>query len=86
MFNPLKAKDAIQAALSENPKQLEEWNKQADTDVPGVRKAIIAVAEKHGVKLSENDLKTAFKMAKPLLGKLPADKRQIVEQLISKIV
>lgn len=85
MFNPLKAAEIMKDELINNPALLREWNKLASTDPAKVRKDIIAVAEKHGVKMSEGELKLALKAGKPFLGKLNPDIKQDALELFDKL-
>lgn len=86
MFNPIKAMEAVKDELTQNPKLLHEWNVQASTDPAAVRKAIIDMAAKHNIKMSEGELKFTLKAGKPFLSKLNDTTRKEAEELFSKIV
>ena len=86
MFNPIKAAEAVKDELIQNPKLLQEWNEKANTDPGAVRKAIIEMAAKHNIKMSEGELKFTLKAAKPFLSKLNESTRKEAEELFSKMV
>ena len=85
MFNPLAAADAVKKELTSNPNLLGDWNKLADTDPNAVKQALIDLAAKHGIKMSEGQLKLALAAGKPFLGKLSQAVREQAEQLIKKL-
>ena len=85
MFNPLAAAEAVKQELTKNPQLLGEWNKLADTDPGAVKKAILELAAKHGIKMSEGQLKLALAAGKPFLGKLTQTVKEQAEQLIKKL-
>lgn len=85
MFNPAAAIKVVKEELTKNPQLVHEWNAKAEKDPAGVRADILKQAEAKGVKMSEGQLKTLLKMAKPMLGKLNDTIREAATQLIQRI-